>query len=76
MPVSLANVPIFEKQNNISINVFCLEKDEIVLTVELRFILDVVGYPVWMRISQHWIKTDKDTPYKTHFSSKTEQYIH
>jgi hypothetical protein len=29
MPVSPANVPIFEKQNNISINVFCLEKDEI-----------------------------------------------
>ena len=29
MPVSPANVPIFEKQNNISINVFGLEKDEI-----------------------------------------------
>lgn len=29
MPVSLADVPKFEKQNNISINVFGLEKDEV-----------------------------------------------
>jgi hypothetical protein len=43
MPVSLANVPIFEKQNNISINVFCLEKINAPFTsISLKILVVIV----------------------------------